>query len=480
MNTASYPLYPVAILLPVLAAIVVILDIPPMIWHFKQRNIAATSLVFWIIIRNIPSIINPIIWPRDNLADWWMGQGLCDVQVRLFVGGTIALPGALACIMRQLARVMDTKNIVLASSRKDRVRETVLEILWCFGFPLLITLVYYIVQPIRYFLWGISGCNPAFDSSWPSVALVTMWPPIISLVDAVYAGLVIYRLYRYRTQFGTCISAHNFTKSRFVRVFLMSLSLIIIVIPFQFYILARNAQYISGAYSWSRVHGPTWDEVVTIPSFGVVIFDRWFRIAHGFLVFFAFGTGRDAMRLYKGWLMTLGLGNRFPSLHQTSSWTSGSSWKGRLDSFSNKAKSMFSRNDIQTTASTSTSTETIRSASLLPASTTDPILPSTATTTKLRPSRVWSLFTSSKSRRTLLPLFSTEKSSIQCGSQSASSLKSKPHLHSIVTDNSPTVYTKVWSTDPSSRIQEHKKPDGVRVKHEFMQDNRVAYEEENV
>ena len=90
--------------------------------------------------------------------------------------------------MRKLAKVMDTKNIVMAPSRAQRIREAVLEILWCFGFPILLMLIYYIVQPIRYFLWGISGCNAAFDNSWPSVVLVMMWSPIVSLVGSYYSG----------------------------------------------------------------------------------------------------------------------------------------------------------------------------------------------------------------------------------------------------------------------------------------------------
>jgi pheromone a factor receptor len=188
MEPVSYPLYPEAVILSVLGGITVILGIPPFIWHLLQRNVAAASLVLWVILLNLTNFINPILWPRDNVPEWWKGQVLCDIEVRLFVGSTVALPGALACIMRKLAKVMDTKNIVMAPSRAQRVGEAVLEILWCFGFPILLMLIYYIVQPIRYFLWGISGCNAAFDDSWPSVVLVMMWSPIVSLVGSYYSG----------------------------------------------------------------------------------------------------------------------------------------------------------------------------------------------------------------------------------------------------------------------------------------------------
>lgn len=107
----SFPLYPVAVVLPFLAGIVVLLDVPPLIWHIRNRNVAAASLVFWILLLNSFTLSNAIIWPRDDIKSWWGGQGLCDVEVKIFVGGTIALPAALACLMRSLANVLDTKII---------------------------------------------------------------------------------------------------------------------------------------------------------------------------------------------------------------------------------------------------------------------------------------------------------------------------------------------------------------------------------
>jgi pheromone a factor receptor len=172
-------------------------------------------------------------------------------------------------------------------------------------------------------------------------------------------GLLIFRLYRYRTEFTHILRCHKTTKSRFLRLFAMSFIMILIILPVQFYILFKNVQLVSAPYSWGNVHGPSWDEVITLPSFGVVVFDRWIRIGDGFLVFFAFGTSADAGSLYRSWLIKLNMGNVFPSLYQSHG--SERSRKGSGWSLSNKAKRIFSQKGSHASISSPTTT---RSASL--------------------------------------------------------------------------------------------------------------------
>lgn len=123
-------------------------------------------------------------------------------------------------------------------------------------------------------------------------------------------GLVISRLYRYRREFSRLLSVSNTTKPRFLRLFLMSLILILGILPSQFYVLAVNMSVPFRSYSWSRVHGSEWNSVIMIPSNGYVIFDRWIRLACGLLVFCFFGVGTDALSMYKSWVRRIGFGPR--------------------------------------------------------------------------------------------------------------------------------------------------------------------------
>lgn len=185
---SGFPVYPTAIVVPVLSALTIVLDVPPLVWHYRRRNVGACCLVFWILVLNLINIINAILWPTDDMARWWHGAGLCDVEIRLMIGASIALPGALACIMRSLASVMDTKKTVLVLTASQRRRQYVLDLLLCFGCPLYLMLVYYVVQDKRYYIWGIVGCNWSADRSWVGITLVLIWPPLFTLVDAYYAG----------------------------------------------------------------------------------------------------------------------------------------------------------------------------------------------------------------------------------------------------------------------------------------------------
>jgi pheromone a factor receptor len=122
------------------------------------------------------------------MTEWWDGHVLCDIETRIIVGSWVALPGGLACILRKLAKVLDTKNIVVAPSRSHRIRELVFDLLWCWIFPVVSMVMYYFVQTVRYFIYGISGCGPAFHTSWATVVFVWMWGPLLDFFAAYYAG----------------------------------------------------------------------------------------------------------------------------------------------------------------------------------------------------------------------------------------------------------------------------------------------------
>lgn len=100
-----------------------------------------------------------------------------------------------------------------------------------------------------------------------------------------------------------------------MRLFLMSLTLIVFFLPLQIYVLYRNASFPQHPYSWTAIHGPSWWQIIEIPTAGSVIFDRWIRIALGFTIFFFFGLGKDATVMYRDWLLKLGFGRIFHSLN---------------------------------------------------------------------------------------------------------------------------------------------------------------------
>lgn len=177
-----------SVALPTLAVIALALNIPPLIWHLKNRNIAACNLIVWTIFLNLCNLINAIIWPTDNVYNWSTGFVLCDIEVKLLLAATFGIPGSLACIMRALARVLDTERTILVPTMKQRRLETIITALLCFGGPVYAIGIHYVVQPSRYYIMAISGCTVSLDRSWPTMALVVIWPVILCLAATYYGS----------------------------------------------------------------------------------------------------------------------------------------------------------------------------------------------------------------------------------------------------------------------------------------------------
>jgi pheromone a factor receptor len=175
---------------PILSFLALLLCVPPLIWHSSNRNLAASFLTVFVIMSDLFNIINAMIWPTDDVNSWWDGSVLCDIQVKLNIGIQVGMPGALVCIFRSLALVMDTENTILVPSKAQRRREIAIELFFCVGIPVLAMVAHFIVQPNRYYIFAISGCNVSYDDSWLSILLSITWPPVICLIAAIYCGML--------------------------------------------------------------------------------------------------------------------------------------------------------------------------------------------------------------------------------------------------------------------------------------------------
>ena len=183
---ASIKRYPLAVVLPVLSFISIALCIPPLVLHAKNRNLPATTLICWSLLLNLFNIINALTWPNDDTASWWDGTGLCDIEVKVMVAGYVAVPGALLCILRGLAIVLDTSRAMLVPSKTQRWRNRAMELLFCVVVPVIAMITHIVWQKSRYLLYSVSGCVNNFDESWVSFVLAYMWPPIICLIAGYY------------------------------------------------------------------------------------------------------------------------------------------------------------------------------------------------------------------------------------------------------------------------------------------------------
>lgn len=175
-----------AVAIPLLSLLAIILILPPLAWHGRNRNLPASCCAGWFLICDVFIFVNAFIWPNDNVDSWWSGAGLCDVEVKVLVASYLGLPGALMCIFRNLSQILDTSTTSLIPTQTQRRRNLVIDIAFCLGLPVLFSIISFVVQKNRYMIFAISGCVTPFDESWASLVFSYMWPLVICLVAAYY------------------------------------------------------------------------------------------------------------------------------------------------------------------------------------------------------------------------------------------------------------------------------------------------------
>jgi pheromone a factor receptor len=156
-----------------------------------------------------------------------------------------------------------------------------------------------------------------------------------------------YRVYRYRREFQYLLSNASTTRSRYLRLSLLSIFTVLIVLPAQIYALVVLSGFKMHKYSWSRTHH-NWGEVIRIPSGGQL--REWVHIIWvpcGYLVFLFFGFGGEARKMYVEWLKQAGVGKLFPSLlEERPPSQPGTGKTGLLSSMASKAKSLFTNSTV--------------------------------------------------------------------------------------------------------------------------------------
>lgn len=188
MSAPSTTPYAQAVIIPSFSILCMLLTIPPLILHWKNRNLPVVSLICWLLCLNLFNIINAFIWPSDDMDNWWNGAGLCDVEVKVMIASYVAVPGNLLCIFRTLASMIDTRRAMLVPSKQQRWWNIGIDMLFCVIVPVVAIATHIVYQASRYILVGISGCVNSFDESWVSLILAWIWPLVICLIAGYYCS----------------------------------------------------------------------------------------------------------------------------------------------------------------------------------------------------------------------------------------------------------------------------------------------------
>jgi pheromone a factor receptor len=166
----------------------------------------------------------------------------------------------------------------------------------------------------------------------------------VHLLIAMTIVVVIVRLRKHRGRLSSTLSSNgsSFSARRFLKLFIMSTSFLVIYLPVTIAFFYLNLPLPLIPYSWSRVHDPkSWNPVIylTTASYGgggSLQYYGWSPIAMGFFVFFYYGLNNEAIDMYRNFVGSLGFARIWPSLlqpreiHRRGS-TSSTSWNSHFD-----------------------------------------------------------------------------------------------------------------------------------------------------
>jgi pheromone a factor receptor len=71
-------------------------------------------------------------------------------------------------------------------SKAQRWRNRSMDLLFCVIAPVIALITHIVYQESRYLLYSISGCVNNYDTSYMSLLLAYIWPPVICLIAAYY------------------------------------------------------------------------------------------------------------------------------------------------------------------------------------------------------------------------------------------------------------------------------------------------------
>ncbi|KAJ7657627.1 Rcb2.42 [Mycena polygramma] len=271
----------------------------PLPWHLRTRNTATLSIILWLFILNLTYGANAVIWAgnADVAAPVW-----CDIVTKIKIGATFALPSSCLCLALQLHAIASSLKTVTRGPRG-----VILDLTLCFGLPILIMALHYIVQGHRFDIFEDFGCRPAMYISLPSLFLVDLPPVIAALLALVYCAMALFHFFRRRIAFTRTMEASDsgLTTSRYIR--LMSMTMVLGTWNAIIISISTWATYGEGLRpwtSWSDVHF-NFSRIQPYPIASIpegilrLTYLLWAAVPISSLFFFFFfAFGNDAMKEY--------------------------------------------------------------------------------------------------------------------------------------------------------------------------------------
>lgn len=179
---------------PIWSAISILCVLIPAPWHWKTRNVATISVIFWLGLYNGVNLINSFLWAdhyRDIAPIWsdisGRGGDVTDAGCRITALINFSIPLCSLAQMRRLAAVIGPKAMEL-TTHKAQKRRLVEEFIICIVLPVLMLPVLYCIQGHRYDIYENIGPVLPAVVTWVAVIVQRLLPLLISILSLMYGG----------------------------------------------------------------------------------------------------------------------------------------------------------------------------------------------------------------------------------------------------------------------------------------------------
>lgn len=290
--------------------IALILLLPPFLYHARNKNIPACSLIFWLCFRNLITFINAIIWSQEDFYTVSNGKGYCDVVVRIDSGGSAGELSAITCLIFNLYMIMSTKSHKFIDN--NSTRKIILNIFMCWTLPIIIMGTSVAVQTNRYVMLRYHGCALEYDNSYWYIFLVSMWPPAAAVVGLIFAVLTAAIIFQKRRDIKDIVRCSNsgLNIRRFARLLIFSLLIIFVMTPFAFFNFITSVNDLRAHDAgWTIERSPEWSKIVAYDAPKSGLATNIIGICLSICTFMLFGLGSDALTLYTDIIAMFGFKN---------------------------------------------------------------------------------------------------------------------------------------------------------------------------
>ncbi|KAK4123685.1 hypothetical protein N657DRAFT_716867 [Parathielavia appendiculata] len=297
---------------------------------WRNGEFAGTVLCVMMLIFNSTTIVNALIWRDNNVEEWWAGYGWCDIQVYIHFALHTAFNISLFEIMRGLATKVSLRRAD-KPARSEIRRQRIVSAAVIFTFPVIQVILTFFTTISRYNVSTLVGCSAVYYPGWIYLVFYILPVPVFAALAAYMAGLAFFRYQKIdkvtkdvaRSQGGVAAARRERVR---MKLYFFTLCCIVLVLPL---IMVMLFVYIVEGGPWNRRYdfdalhfGPdpyniyfisfTTSDMLTFSELNTSLIG----VCAGILVAIPFGTTPEAINMYRGMLLAVGLGYIFPKLRK--------------------------------------------------------------------------------------------------------------------------------------------------------------------